>query len=104
MGSNPRRRVFSVAGSILFGGIFCVFPESKNLDTASISERAVEAVVVIEIGLVMPDGLPVMDIYNIVFKSLFGFWRSGRSTSSRKWFSESGFQKVVPVRVFEKWF
>ena len=39
----------------------------------SISERAVEAVVVIEIGLVMPDGLPVMDIYNIVFKSLFGF-------------------------------
>ena len=41
----------------------------------SISERAVEAVVVIEMGLVMPDGLPctVMDIYNIVFKSLFGF-------------------------------
>ena len=36
-------------------------------------ERAVEAVVVIEIGLVMPDGLPVMDIYNIVFKSLSGF-------------------------------
>ena len=32
-----------------------------------------EAVVVIEMGLVMPDGLPVMDMDNIVFKSLFGF-------------------------------
>ena len=32
-----------------------------------------EAVVVIEMGLVMPDGLPVMDMDNNVFKSLFGF-------------------------------
>ena len=44
-----------------------------NAVDGSQPERAVEAVVVIEIGLVMPDGLPVMDIYNIVFKSLFGF-------------------------------
>jgi len=74
LGSIPRCAPFwAVAGSSLFGGIFCLFPESKNLDTASISGRAVEAVVVIEMGLVMPDGLPVMDMDNIVFKSLFGF-------------------------------
>ena len=50
-----------------------VVAEDREVNRCTISERAVEAVVVIEIGLVMPDGLPVMDIYNIVFKSLFGF-------------------------------
>ena len=48
-------------------------PRIERLGTATISGRAVEAVVVIEMGLVMPDGLPVMDMDNIVFKSLFGF-------------------------------
>ena len=46
----------------------------------------------------MPDGLPVMDIYNIVFLNpLLGF-------VFPKALSESGFGKVVVVRVFESGF